>query len=222
MAKRGYNQYCAAARALDLLGERWTLLLIRELLTGPKRYTDLLHGLPGIGTNLLAARLKELESAAVIQRSELPPPAASTVYELSERGRELEEVIVSLARWGLPLLGRRGCTQAWQPEWSILAMQATFRPERAAGINEQYQFEVDGEVFFAQVNDGTVITGRGPATDPAFTLRAGADTFLAVADGTLSAGEVIETGRYEIDGDAAAFERCVKIFSLPRSEEATS
>ena len=177
MAKRGYNQYCAAARALDLLGERWTLLLIRELLTGPKRYTDLLHGLPGIGTNLLAARLKELESAAVIHRSELPPPAASTVYELSERGRELEDVVLSLARWGLPLLGRRGRAQAWQPEWSILAMQATFRPEQAAGIHEQYQFEVDGEVFFAQVRDGTVITGRGPATDPVFTLRAGADTF---------------------------------------------
>ena len=222
MAKRGYNQYCAAARALDLLGERWTLLLIRELLTGPKRYTDLLHGLPGIGTNLLAARLKELESAAVIHRSELPPPAASTVYELSERGRELEDVVLSLARWGLPLLGRRGRAQAWQPEWSILAMQATFRPEQAAGIHEQYQFEVDGEVFFAQVRDGTVITGRGPATDPVFTLRAGADTFLAVADGTLSAGEAIEAGRYEIDGDAAAFERCVRIFSLPRPEEATS
>ncbi len=222
MAKRGYNQYCAAARALDLLGERWTLLLIRELLTGPKRYTDLLHGLPGIGTNLLAARLKELESAAVIRRSELPPPAASTVYELTERGHGLEDVIVPLARWGLPLLGRRAGTQAWHPEWSILALQATFRPERAAGINEQYQFEVDGEVFFARVNDGTVITGRGPATDPEFTLRAAADTFLAVADGTLSAGDALETGRYEIDGDIAAFERCLKIFSLPRPEEATT
>ena len=222
MAKRGYNQYCAAARALDLLGERWTLLLIRELLTGPKRYTDLLHGLPGIGTNLLANRLKELESAAVIQRSELPPPAASAVYELTERGRELEDVIVPLARWGLPLLGRRGRKQAWQPEWSILAMQATFRPERAAGINEQYQFEVDGEVFFAHVNDGAVSTGRGPATDPAFTLRASAGTFLAVADGSISPAEAIGTGRYAIDGDAAAFERCVNIFSLPRPEEATS
>jgi len=221
MTKRGYNQYCAAARALDLLGERWTLLLIRELLTGPKRYTDLLHGLPGIGTNLLADRLKELESAGVIQRSELPPPAASTVYGLTKKGRELEDVIVPLARWGLPLLGRRARKQAWQPEWSILAMKATFRPERAAGINEQYEFEVDGEVFFAHVNHGTVSTGRGPAKDPAFTLRAGADTFLAVADGSLSPGDAIETGRYEIDGDAAAFERCMDIFSLPHPEETT-
>ena len=137
MVKRGYNQFCAAARALDLLGERWTLLLIRDLLTGPKRYTDLLNGLPGIGTNLLAGRLKELESVGVVERNELPPPAASTVYELTERGRELQDVIGPLARWGLPLLERRGREQAWQPEWSILAMQATFRPERAAGVNER-------------------------------------------------------------------------------------
>ena len=100
MAKRGYNQFCAAARALDLLGERWTLLLIRDLLTGPKRYTDLLNGLPGIGTNLLAGRLKELESAGVVQRRELPPPAASTVYELTERGLEpRSSVVPSLYSW---------------------------------------------------------------------------------------------------------------------------
>lgn len=222
MAKRGYNQYCAAARALDLLGERWTLLLVRELLTGPKRYTDLLRGMPGIGTNLLADRLKDLETGSVIRRSELPPPAASAVYELTERGRELESVIVPLARWGLPLLGRRDRNQAWQPEWSILAMRATFRPERADGVNEQYQFEVDGEVFFAGVKDGEVCTGRGPATDPAFTLRASIDSFLAVADGSVSAAEAAATGRYSIDGDAAAFERCVEIFSLPRSGEVVS
>jgi DNA-binding HxlR family transcriptional regulator/putative sterol carrier protein len=222
MAKRGYNQYCAAARALDLLGERWTLLLIRELLTGPKRYTDLLHGMPGIGTNLLADRLKDLETAGVIQRSELPPPAASAVYELTERGRELESVIVPLARWGLPLLGRRDREQAWQPEWSILAMRATFRPERADGIDEQYQFEIDGEVFFAHVKDGEVSTGRGPATDPVFTLRASVDSFLAVADGSLSAAEAAATGGYSIDGDSAAFERCVEIFSLPPCAEVVS
>ena len=222
MVKRGYNQFCAAARALDLLGERWTLLLIRDLLTGPKRYTDLLNGLPGIGTNLLAGRLKELESGGVVERNELPPPAASTVYELTERGRELQDVIVPLARWGLPLLERRGREQAWQPEWSILAMQATFRPERAAGVNERYQFEVDGEVFFADVDDGAVSTGRGPATDPAFILRATAGTFLAVADGSLAVEAAIATGRYEVDGDPEAFERCLSIFSLPRPEEITS
>jgi DNA-binding HxlR family transcriptional regulator len=221
MVKRGYNQFCAAARALDLLGERWTLLLIRDLLTGPKRYTDLLNGLPGIGTNLLASRLKELQSAGVVQRSELPPPAAATVYQLTERGRELQDVIVPLARWGLPLLGSRGRKQAWQPEWSILAMRATFRPERADGVNEQYQFEVDGEVFFAHVNDGAVSTGRGPATDPAFIVRSTADTFLAVADGSLGVEAAIATGCYEIDGDPSAFERCVSIFSLPRREEVT-
>ena len=194
MAKRGYNQYCSAAHALDLLGERWTLLLIRDLLTGPKRYTDLLNGLPGIGTNLLAKRLKDLEATGIVQRCEMPPPAASTVYELTDRGGELEDIIVKLARWGLPLLGRHSGDQTWQPEWSILAMKARFRPQRAGRINEQYQFDVDGEVFFAHVHDGTVHTGRGPAADPSFVLRASTDTFLAVADGSMTPAEATATG----------------------------
>src|SRR3954465_14659960 len=101
MSKRSYNQHCAMARALDALGERWTLLVIRELLPGPKRYKDLLEGLPGIGTNLLAARLRDLEAAGAIQRRMLPPPAGAVVYELTDSGRELESVVLDLARWGL-------------------------------------------------------------------------------------------------------------------------
>ena len=215
MSKREYNQYCAAARALDVLGERWTLLLIRELLIGPRRYTDLLKALPGIGTNLLANRLKGLEAAGVVQRSELPPPAASSVYELTERGSELEESIVALARWGLPLLEERRPNDAWEPEWSILAMRATFRPEAAKGVHEEYEFEVGGKVFFAAVNDGDVSTGPGAAKSPAVTLRADIETFLAVANGSMPMQAAIESGRYVVDGDEAAFERCLRIFSLP-------
>lgn len=215
MSKRGYHQYCAAARALDLLGERWTLLLIRELLTGPKRYTDLLRALAGIGTNLLADRLKSLEGAGVIQRDELPPPAASTVYELTCRGRELEETIVALARWGLPLLDERQEGDAWEPEWSILAMRATFRPEAARGVAEQYQFEVGDEVFHAAVAEGKATTGRGPAAQPAVIVRADVDAFLGVANGSMTLENAAQSGRYVIDGDPAAFERCVAIFGLP-------
>src|SRR5947209_6790027 len=104
MSKRSYNQYCAVARALDVIGERWTLLIVRELLTGPKRFKDLLEGLCGIGTNLLAARLKDLEGQGVVWRTSLPPPAGSKVYELTELGRSLEPVVVALSRWGLKLL----------------------------------------------------------------------------------------------------------------------
>ncbi|MCU0267609.1 MAG: helix-turn-helix transcriptional regulator [Acidimicrobiales bacterium] len=104
MARRSYEQFCPVSRALDLLGERWTLLIVRELLTGPKRYTDLREHLPGMWNNLLGQRLRELEAAGIVHRRDLPPPAARTVYELTERGRELEPVVYELARWGVGLL----------------------------------------------------------------------------------------------------------------------
>ncbi len=105
MSKRSYDQHCTVAHALDVVGERWTLLLVRELLTGPKRFKDLLWGLPGIGTNLLAARLKALEEHGVVRRGTLPPPAGSGIYELTGLGRSLEPVVVALSRWGSRLIG---------------------------------------------------------------------------------------------------------------------
>src|SRR5881398_167543 len=105
--RRSYRQSCGIARALDLVGERWALLVVRELVLGPKRFTDLRHGLPGIGTNILAGRLRELERAGVIRRRTLPPPAASAVYELTEYGRDLEPVMLALGRWGARTLGER-------------------------------------------------------------------------------------------------------------------
>src|SRR5436305_7874524 len=104
-APRSYDQYCAVARGLDVIGDRWTLLLVRDLLLGPKRYKDLLEGLPGIGTNLLAARLRELERAEVIERHALPPPAGSTVYQLTPTGEALQPVMMSIGRWGGRFLG---------------------------------------------------------------------------------------------------------------------
>ncbi len=214
MAKREYGQYCAAARALDLVGDRWTLLLVRELLIGPKRYTDLQNGLPGIGTNLLADRLKELESEGIVRRRTLPVPAASTVYELTERGRGLEPVLVELARWGVELLGEYGSDQAWRPEWSILAMRATFRPEAARGVRETYQFRIGDEVFYATVQDGAVETGQGRARDRAVAVETDVETFLSVASGRLPLGEAIESGRYRVEGDLEALRRCGEIFAL--------
>ena len=118
MSRRSYNQFCATAKTLDVVGERWTLLIIRELITGPKRYKDLLASLPGIGNSLLAARLKHLESAALVRRAELPPPAGSTVYELTESGRDLEPAIMAIARWGLKwALGSPTCSGPAGPCW---------------------------------------------------------------------------------------------------------
>src|SRR5918999_2880352 len=105
MAKRSYEQYCPLARSLDLLGERWTLLIVRDLVAGPKRYTDLQRALPGLATDLLTDRLRKLERAGVVRRRELSPPAPATVYELTQRGSELEPAVLALARFGLGLLG---------------------------------------------------------------------------------------------------------------------
>src|SRR5215208_1271548 len=122
--KRSYGQYCTVARALDVVGERWTLLLVRELSTGPKRFKDLLEGLPGIGTNLLASRLKMLEGEGIVRRATLPPPAGSSVYELTGLGRELEPVIVALSRWGARLLDAPHEGDELRAGWAAVAMRS--------------------------------------------------------------------------------------------------
>src|SRR5919199_1965193 len=127
VTSRTYDQFCGVAHALDLVGERWALLVVRDLILGPKRFTDLRRGLPRIGTNVLAARLKELEQAGVVQRRVLPPPAASTVYELTDYGRELEGPLLALGRWGARSLGPRQDGQALRSEWFGVALKAFFR-----------------------------------------------------------------------------------------------
>ncbi len=133
-----FDQYCPVAHAIGLVGERWTLLVVRELLHGPKRYTDLHEGLPGIGTNILAARLRELETHGIVSKRKLPAPAASTVYELTEYGAELEEVVYALARWGARTLGPPGPDDELYPEWGVNACSALFSPEAARGLTETY------------------------------------------------------------------------------------
>ena len=129
---RAYGQYCPIAHALGLVGERWSLLVVRELLEGPKRYTDLVAGLPKIGTNILAARLRDLESGGVIEKRRLPPPAASTVYELTAYGRGLRPVIHELARWGIRSLGPPP-VDALEPGWLMNAVDMGLSPVPTRG-----------------------------------------------------------------------------------------
>src|SRR3712207_5891120 len=138
MSKRSYNQYCAVARSLDIVGERWTLLVVRELLTGPKRFKDLLEGLPGIGTNLLTARLKDLEGYGVVHRVTLPPPAASKVYELTELGRLLEPVIAALGRWGLEFLGAPDQEVDLRPAWAVVALRCALKDRKSTRLNSSH------------------------------------------------------------------------------------
>jgi DNA-binding HxlR family transcriptional regulator/putative sterol carrier protein len=220
MAKRTYDQYCALARALDVVGERWTLLVVRELILGPRRYTDLLDALPGIGTNLLAARLRELERQGVIERRRLPAPAGSAVYDLTARGRQLEPAVIALTRWGSGRLGRPRRGEHFQPAWLVIAMQAAFQPRAAAGVNETYEFRIDDEVLHVRVEDGSVEARQGPAHEPEVTFISDSRTMRGVMSGGLTLVDAVAQGRAEIDGDPSALTRCAEVFG-PTDREST-
>ena len=164
MAKR-YDQYCPVAHALELVGERWSLLIVRELLKGPKRYTDLAGALPGIGTNVLAARLKELEGCGVVSKRHLPPPTPAQVYELTPYGRALKAVMRELALWGIRSLGAPQPDDELAPGWLGDALDTVFAPVAPAGSLE---FRIGGEV--ASLVDGEA--RPGPSEDPDVVLEA--------------------------------------------------
>ena len=203
--KRSYGQYCTVARALDVVGERWTLLLVRELSTGPKRFKDLLEGLPGIGTNLLANRLKTLEGQGIVRRATLPPPAGSNVYELTALGRSLEPVIVALSRWGTRFLGVPREDENLRAGWAAVAIRSVLGSGAAGGRPGTYEFRIDGEAFHLRVGDGKeeerVEARQGPAPDPDLVVLGDAETFLAVSSGRLGLEKALESGALRIEGD---------------------
>lgn len=184
---RSYRQYCPVAHALDVIGDRWALLIVRDLFLGPKRFTDLREGLPGIGTNILTDRLKGLERSGIIGRRTLPPPAASAVYELSAAGRELEETVVALARWGGRSLGSRRSDQSLSTESVMLALRAAFAAAAERGSSATYEVRFAEPSFDATfgvlVAERGVDVTRGPAIDPESVLLTDAETLYAVANG---------------------------------------
>jgi DNA-binding HxlR family transcriptional regulator len=152
--RRHYDQYCPVAHALDLVGERWALLVVRELMHGPKRYTDLAEHLPGIGTNILASRLRDLEACGIVTKHTLPPPAASRVYELTDYGRELRSVIRELALWGARSLGPPSAGEELFPGWLENAIDTVLAPIAPPG---RFEFRVGDEV--ASLVDGVAQPG---------------------------------------------------------------
>lgn len=213
--KRSYHQFCALARALDAVGERWTLLIVRELLLGPRRYTDLLRNLPGIGTNLLADRLKELERSGVVRRTELPAPASGSGWELTEHGRELEPALIALARFGMSPIAPPRPEDEFRPGWYVLAMQAAFRPEAAGGVRETYEFRLDGEVFHLRVEPGEAAVRQGPAERPALVVETRSRELLALLSGMVSPAQLERSGGGTVRGERAARDRWLRAFALP-------
>lgn len=191
---RSYNQFCALAKALDIVGERWTLLITRELLSGPKRFKDLCDALPGIGTNLLSSRLKEMEHQGLAIKGKLPPPAASAIYELTSRGRGLESVVGELVKWGFPLLGTQKPEEHFRPHWAMSALLVTFDPATAKGISETYEFHIDNEIFHIQVSDSKAEGQLGAASKPDLVVVANSPEFLTLGFGADPIGYAIEKG----------------------------
>jgi DNA-binding HxlR family transcriptional regulator/putative sterol carrier protein len=214
MARR-FDQYCPVAHALCLVGERWSLLVVRELLHGPKRYTDLVEGLPGIGTNILATRLRDLEEAGVVRKRKLPPPAASSVYELTEYGAGLEEAVHALARWGARSLGPPGPDDELYPEWGVNALPALFDPEAARGLSETYVLRIGEDVFSARLENGHLRAEQGATENADLDAALDMETFFALASGELDPRTALAEGRVELAaGKAARLERCFKVFSI--------
>lgn len=204
MAGRSYDQFCSLAKALDVLGERWTLLVVRELLQGPRRYSDLLENLPGIGTNLLASRLKALEANGLVVRRRLPPPAASNVYDLTARGRALKPAIIELSRWGLDLLAEPGENDAFRAGWLVFALQSAFRPEMARGVRRSYRLTVGDLPHTIRVEDGTIDVQQTDAGEVDVEIVVDEATLKDIAAGKLAAADAVASGRVEIPkGDPA-------------------
>ena len=214
VAMRTYDDACAAAHALDLVGERWALLVVRELLLGPKRFTDLRAGIPKASPNVLAQRLRELERAGVVRRRKLPPPAASRVYELTDWGLELEPVVVCLGRWGARSPSRPHDAELGVDSL-ILSLRTMFDALGAEGLRASYELRLGEGIFRAEVDDGRFEVARGEADRPDAVIETDAGTLAALVYGGRGLEEALRCGEVKVEGDGSAVERFLGLFVLP-------
>jgi DNA-binding HxlR family transcriptional regulator len=212
--KRTYSDGCAIAYGLDLVGERWALLVVRELLLGPKRFTDLKNGLPNASPNVISERLRELERAGVVKRDKLPPPAGSRVYELTNWGRELEDIVMALATWA----ARSPSQPPDAPigaDSIVLALRARFDADAAAGLRASYELRLGENRFRIAVSDDEIELARGGTDQPDATIDTDPDTLAAVLWDGRSLADAQRAGQLRTGGDQAAVERLVRLFPLP-------
>lgn len=195
-----------------MVGERWTLLIVRELLTGPKRFKDLADALPGIGTGLLAARLKHLEGEGLARKARLSPPA----YELTEAGEELAPAVLALARWGLKwAFGERREGEAFRPGWGVLGLQALFQPDAAVELDFVYEWRIGDSIFHAHVDHGRIESSYGPAPRPDAVIETSEEVFCEMTAGRVGLRRATADGRATVRGDSAALRALRELFARP-------
>ncbi|WP_245744093.1 winged helix-turn-helix transcriptional regulator [Lentzea fradiae] len=218
MKRRDYAQYCGIARALELVGERWALLVVRDLTVRPRRYTDLQEGLRGIPTNVLSTRLKELEQAGIVERRVAPAPRRGVVYTLTEVGRALEPALIALGRWGSSQLGEPQPGYVASPDGAVLNLRGAFQPSEAAGLTASWELRLGDTVIHARLADGALTSGLGPVEDGAdlvITARFEEGEPPAYRSFVKAARE----GRVDLDGPRELFDTFLRVFTYPQACE---
>ncbi|MFI2710753.1 winged helix-turn-helix transcriptional regulator [Micromonospora sp. NPDC018662] len=212
--RRTYDQQCGLAYALDVLGERWTLLIVRELLIRPRRYGELLDALQGIGTNLLADRLGFLVEAGLVRPLDAHRRTAG--YALTELGERMREPVLSLARFGLTYAAHQPppAASVARPAWAILATDALLDGSRTPGVDEVYGFDVDGEQFHVVVEEGRAVLHPSPAVEPTLQVKTDAVTFFQLGARRLDPLEAVLSGAVQVAGPPAAMSRCLRLLGL--------
>lgn len=213
MKKRQYDQYCPVACALDVVGERWAMLVVRELLPGPKRFVDLEAGLPGIGTNTLTTRLGELERAGVIARRRLPAPSASVVYELTSWGRDLEPILWAIARWGVGRLATVTPLHPLRASWLATALQAFFRKEAVRDLTTLVELVLPTGTLNLHFRRGSLSVKEGPVEGPALRIFTTEQRFLELLKGLVPRGSRRKRD-LRIEGDESLIGRLIEAFPL--------
>jgi DNA-binding HxlR family transcriptional regulator len=221
MANQAYGQFCGLARALEVVGEPWALLVVRDLLVSPKSFGELRHGLPLMTDGVLAARLEELERAGVVWRRVAALPKEAAVFELTGYGAELEEIVLRLARWGAKTMSGPRREEIVTPDSIVMALRTTFRPDAARGLRLTYVMELGDITVHARIKDGQAEVGKGPAPDADLIIEAG-PAIKALIAGEMSPREAMETGSVrlkspipDMPGDPGLLAWFVEIFHIP-------
>lgn len=212
---RSYAQLCGIATAFDVIGDRWAALIVRDLLLGSLRFGELADGLPGIGTNTLAARLKDLEGSGVVRRQLLPLPDRGTVYELTRYGRELEPILMGLGRWGTRSMGRLSPDVASRSRWLVAAMLAFHDEERRVARPTTWELRLTDGAFTVRAKGTDLTVAAGAPDDADLVITTGDEQLHRLLTHRLAPSEAIATGAVSVEGDVSELPRLLGLFSFP-------
>lgn len=218
---RGYGQFCGLARALELVGGRWALLVVRDLLTGPKRFSELQEGLHGIPTNVLTSRLRELEEVGIVERRVQAHPGGGVAYALTEYGLELEEPVLQLGFWGAKTMGPPCEGDFVSVDSLALALRGAFRPDRARGPQRVYELRIDGKPLRVAVRSRRASVPAESPNEPDVVLETDPGVMRELLSGSLPVDDAITSGHLRVDGERAEARRFVEMFQFPSTEDVT-